>query len=253
MDLRAAYDRVVLAIDQTSVFDMLNIGHRVLSSVGCVKISSHLVQRMPPGRAFDFVRNHRARRVFYDARFVDDQPDNLAADIRMLRGDRTAPIHAPEVVSVHVAVGGRGVASAVAAAGERSEVVVFLGSSNWTDEDYRAMHGGTPADIVRNYAQIAAEAGARSVMCAAADAWAIRDEPSTRHLRIYGTGIRAADDEGGEQRRVVTPAQALEHGVDLLVLGSPIVKAREPMAALERYGQLIKTASRSRRNRPGTS
>ena len=239
---RDACDRLVLAIDQTSVFDMLHVGHRVLSRVGCVKISSHLVQRMPPGRAFDFVRNHRARGLFYDARFVDDQPDNLAADIRLLRGDRTAPIHAPEMVSVHYAVGGRSLAAAVDAAGSRTEVVVFLSSSNWSNEDYQAMHAADPDDVVRRYAHIAAEAGCTAVMCAAADAWVVKDDPATRHLKVYGTGIRSVEDEVGEQRRIVTPERAVANGVDALVIGAPIVKARDPEAALDRYGALVASA-----------
>ncbi len=239
---RDVFDRLVLAIDQTSVFDMLHVGHKVLSRVGCVKISSHLVQRMPPGRAFDFVRNHRARQLFYDARFVDDHPENLAADIRLLRGDRSAPIHAPEFVTVHYAVGGRSLASAVEAAGSRTEVVVFLSSSNWSVDDYQEMHGADPDDVVHRFARIAADAGCTSVMCAAADAWVVHDDPTTRHLKIYGTGIRSVDDEVGEQRRIVTPEVALANGVDSLVIGVPIVRSRDPAAALDRYGALVREA-----------
>jgi hypothetical protein len=57
MNAHPGCDRVVLAIDQTEVTDVLELGKEVLSRAGCVKISTHLVQRMAPGRAALFVRN----------------------------------------------------------------------------------------------------------------------------------------------------------------------------------------------------
>jgi orotidine-5'-phosphate decarboxylase len=239
-------ERLVLAIDQTEVSDVLNVGRSLLSRVGCVKISSHLVQRMPPGRAFDFVRNHRARKIFYDARFVDDRPDNLAADIRVVCGIERAHVHPPELVSVHYAVGLKALQRAVQAAGHHTEVVVFLSSSNWSDDDYRTMHDATPEEMVRKYARIAADAGATSVMCAAIDAWVIRDDPHTRHLTIYGTGIRRAGESGGEHKRIVTPQLAVQNGLDYLVVGTPIVKANDPLDAFGKY----ETALREAQKRP---
>ena len=156
MPERAVLENLVLAIDQTEVADILRLGRNVLGRVGCVKISSHLVQRMPPGRAFEFVRNHRARSIFYDARFVDDRPDNLAADIRVVCGDSRVPLRPPEFVSVHHAVGRKGLVAAVDAAQGRTEVVVFLGSSNWDAEDYATMHDARSEDVVRKWARIAA-------------------------------------------------------------------------------------------------
>lgn len=240
------FERLVLAIDQTEVSDILNLGREVLTRAGCVKISSHLVQRMPPGRAFTFVRNHRARRIFYDARFVDDRPDNLAADIRVVCGDGGARSLPPELVSVHYAVGKHGLRAAVDAAEERTEIVAFLSSSNWDDDEYRTMHDASPTEMVRKYARIAADAGVLSVMCAAADACVIKQDPETRHLRVFGTGIRYADEAVGEHKRVVTPEAALKNGVDFFVVGSPIVRAHDPADALERYGSAIRRARTAR-------
>ena len=231
----------MLAIDQTEVTDVLNLGHSVLSRVGCVKISSHLVQRMPPGRAFDFVRNHRTRSIFYDARFVDDRAENLAADIRLVSGDEraTSRYTPPALVSVHHAVGFRGVQRAVEAAEGKLEIVVFLSSSNWDPGEYHNMYGFGPDDLVARYARIAAEAGARSIMCAAIDAPVIKDHPDTRHLNVYGTGVRMEGDAVGEHKRIITPEAALANGVTHVVIGGPIVRATNPESALSRYGAII--------------
>jgi orotidine-5'-phosphate decarboxylase len=239
-------DRLVLAIDQTEVTDILRLGRNVLGRVGCVKISSHLVQRMPPGRAFEFVRNHHARSIFYDARFVDDRPDNLAADIRVVCGDTKVPLRPPEFVSVHHAVGRKGLAAAVAAAQGRTEVVVFLGSSNWDPLDYQMMHDARSETVVHKWACIAADAGARSVMCAAADAWVIKTDPSCQHLRVYGTGIRDEGELSGEHKRIITPELALANGVDYLVVGTPIVGAQQPSAVLDRYAEVVRSRRRRR-------
>ncbi len=245
MPERAVIEKLVLAIDQTEVADILRLGRSVLGRVGCVKISSHLVQRMPPGRAFEFVRNHRARSIFYDARFVDDRPDNLAADIRVVCGDSRVPMRPPEFVSVHHAVGRKGLAAAVRAAEGRTEVVVFLGSSNWEPEDYQAMHDARAEDVVRKWACIAAEAGVHAVMCAAADAWVIKDDPECRHLLVYGTGIRDAGELVGEHKRTVSPEDALRNGVDFCVVGSPIVSANDPVAVLDRYANVLRRRRRA--------
>ncbi len=242
---RAVIEKLVLAIDQTEVADILRLGRNVLSRVGCVKISTHLVQRMPPGRAFEFVRNHRARSIFYDARFVDDRPDNLAADIRVVCGDSRVPMRPPEFVSVHHAVGRKGLAAAVKAAQGRTEVVVFLGSSNWEPEDYDAMHDASAEDVVRKWARIAADAGVQSVMCAAADAWVIKDDPDCRHLFVYGTGIRDLGEQVGEHKRTVSPELAMRNGVDYCVVGSPIVSAHDPVAVLDRYGNIMRRRKRA--------
>jgi orotidine-5'-phosphate decarboxylase len=237
---RPVNEKLVLAIDQTEVADILRLGRNVLGRVGCVKISSHLVQRMPPGRAFEFVRNHRARTIFYDARFVDDRPDNLAADIRVVCGDNKVPIRPPEWVSVHHAVGRKGLVAAVKAAEDRTEVVVFLGSSNWDPDDYQAMHDARAEDVVRKWARIAAEAGVHAVMCAAADAWVIKEDPDCRHLLVYGTGIRDVGEQRGEHKRTVSPEDALRNGVDYCVVGSPIVNAHDPSAVLDRYANMMR-------------
>ena len=155
-------------------------------------------------------------------------------------------IRPPELVSVHYAVGKKGLSSAVEAAQDRTEIVVFLSSSNWSEEDYLTMHDAKPEDTVRRYARIAADAGVRSVMCAAADAWVIKQDPEIRHLTVYGTGTRSTGDAGGEHKRIVTPELALRNGVDFLVIGTPIVKTNDPYAALLRYGREIAQAQHHR-------
>ena len=54
-------------------------------------------------------------------------------------------------------------------------------------------------------------------------------------------GIRLAGDDAGDQRRVLTPADAIANGSDYLVIGRSITGAEDPMAALERVHRELKT------------
>jgi orotidine-5'-phosphate decarboxylase len=147
-------------------------------------------------------------------------------------------------LSVHHAVGRKGLAAAVQAAEGRTEVVVFLGSSNWDPEDYTAMHDARSEDVVRKWARIAAEAGVESVMCAAADAWVIKEDPDCRHLAVYGTGVRDEGEQTGDHKRTVSPEEAQRNGVDFCVVGTPIVSAHDPAAVLDRYANILRRRRR---------
>ncbi|MCY4068019.1 MAG: orotidine-5'-phosphate decarboxylase [Acidimicrobiaceae bacterium] len=87
-------------------------------------------------------------------------------------------------------------------------------------------------DRVAQRMELAAEAGAAGVVCAAPDLTA------TRHVRPEllraVPGIRLPDDSLDDQRRVASPVQALAAGADLLVVGRPVTRAEDPVEAAER-------------------
>ena len=150
-------------------------------------------------------------------------------------GEGKSAARAPEFLSVHHAVGRKGLVAAVDAAQGRTEVVMFLGSSNWGPDDYDLMYDAKAEDVVRKWARIAVDAGVQSVMCAAADAWVIKDDPECKHLLVYGTGVRDEGELSGEHKRIISPELALRNGVNFLVVGTPIVGAQHPDAVLDRY------------------
>ena len=88
------------------------------------------------------------------------------------------------------------------------------------------------AEVVR-LAGVAAAAGAHGVVCSGQEAAAIRD----RYGGVLATlvpGVRLAGDGAGDQRRVVTPAQAAAAGARYVVLGRTVAAAADPRAALQR-------------------
>ena len=89
------------------------------------------------------------------------------------------------------------------------------------------------AETVMCYAANAARAGLDGVVCSPLEAAAVKARCGEGFLTVT-PGVRFAGGDVGDQRRVMTPAAAREAGCDLLVMGRPITRADDPVAAYQR-------------------
>ena len=87
--------------------------------------------------------------------------------------------------------------------------------------------------VVMHYAKTAAEAGLDGVVCSPLEAQKVHDTCGKGFLTVT-PGVRFADGDMGDQKRVMTPAQAKEIGSDYIVVGRPITAADDPVAAYEK-------------------
>ena len=87
--------------------------------------------------------------------------------------------------------------------------------------------------VVMHYAHNAMEAGLDGVVCSPLEAGKVHDTCGKNFVTVT-PGVRFADGEVGDQKRVMTPAQAKEIGSDYIVVGRPITAAADPVAAYER-------------------
>ena len=87
--------------------------------------------------------------------------------------------------------------------------------------------------VVMHYAMTAKNAGLDGIVCSPLEAGKVHDTCGKAFLTIT-PGVRFADGEVGDQKRVMTPAQAKEIGSDYIVVGRPITAAADPVAAYER-------------------
>ena len=87
--------------------------------------------------------------------------------------------------------------------------------------------------VVMHYAETAKNAGLDGIVCSPLEAGKVHDRCGKNFLTIT-PGVRFADGEVGDQKRVMTPAQAKEIGSDYIVVGLPITAAADPVAAYER-------------------
>ena len=88
-------------------------------------------------------------------------------------------------------------------------------------------------EVVMHYAETAKDAGLDGIVCSPLEAGKVHDRCGREFLTIT-PGVRFADGDIGDQKRVMTPAAAKEIGSDYIVVGRPITAAADPVAAYER-------------------
>ncbi len=88
-------------------------------------------------------------------------------------------------------------------------------------------------EVVMHYAETAKNAGLDGIVCSPLEAGKVHDRCDKNFLTIT-PGVRFADGDIGDQKRVMTPAAAKEIGSDYIVVGRPITAAADPVAAYER-------------------
>ena len=88
-------------------------------------------------------------------------------------------------------------------------------------------------EVVMHYAKCAADSGLDGVVCSPLEAGKVHDTCGKKFLTVT-PGVRFADGDVGDQKRVMTPAEAKRIGSDYIVVGRPITAAPDPVAAYER-------------------
>lgn len=161
--------------------------------------------------------------LFLDVK-LHDIPNTVGKAVEAL-----APLE-PAILTVH-ASGGRAMLAAAKAAAPASTKVVGVTVLTSLDESDLAAAGvqGSPADQVGRLAEIARDAGIDGIVCSGA-------EVAEAHARwpdgfFVVPGVRPTGADVGDQKRVVTPAQALRDGASVLVIGRPITAAPDPARA----------------------
>jgi orotidine-5'-phosphate decarboxylase len=161
--------------------------------------------------------------------FVDlklhDIPNTVAKAVAAL-----CPLR-PAVLTVHAAGGRAMLEAAKAAAPKATKIVAVTVLTSLDASDLRAAGiGGTPADQVARLADLARESGLDGIVCSGAEVEAVHQAWPEGFFVV--PGVRPAGAEASDQKRVVTPRQALDSGASILVIGRPITGADDPAAAV---------------------
>jgi orotidine-5'-phosphate decarboxylase len=114
-----------------------------------------------------------------------------------------------------------------AAAPKATKVVAVSVLTSLDEDDLAATGvGGTPHDQVVRLTSLAREAGLDGAVCSGREVRAARKAWPQGYFVV--PGIRPADSSVGDQKRVMTPRQALDDGASILVIGRPITQAKDP-------------------------
>lgn len=97
---------------------------------------------------------------------------------------------------------------------------------------------GEPDQIVQRLALLTKDCGLDGIVCSALEAKNLRNKMG-HDFCLVTPGIRPADGNLDDQKRVATPLQAINDGADYLVIGRPITQAKDPLLALQQINQEI--------------
>jgi len=147
---------------------------------------------------------------------------------------------APMILNVH-AGGGRAMMEAAVDAKKRASeayhivmpkliAVTVLTSMDDADLDSVGQNAAAGEQVVR-LARLAQEAGCDGVVCSAHEIGPIRAACGPEFLLVV-PGIRPASSGADDQKRTMTPGEAIRAGADYLVIGRPITRAEDPVAAI---------------------
>lgn len=169
--------------------------------------------------------------IFLDLK-LHDIPNTVAKAVRAL-----APLE-PAILTVHAA-GGRAMledAKAAAAPGTKVVAVTMLTSLDATDLSDTGIAGHAHDQVMR-LADLARAAGVDGIVCSGDEVGAVHRAWPKGFLVV--PGLRLADGEAGDQKRVVTPRAARDAGASVLVVGRPITAAEDPDAAARAIGATL--------------
>lgn len=137
----------------------------------------------------------------------------------------------PAILTVHAA-GGRAMLAAARAAAPAATKVVGVTVLTSLDQDDLAAAGvdGNPSEQVERLATLARDSGIDGIVCSGAEVAAARSHWPAGFFVV--PGVRPEGGDAGDQKRVVTPRQALSDGASVLVIGRPITGAADPARAI---------------------
>ena len=137
-----------------------------------------------------------------------------------------------DMVTVHAAGGVEMMREAKKVLGDKAKLVAVTQLTSTSEADMRDCQNiqTTVSESVVNYACKAKEAGLDGVVCSAQEVKLIKAATSEDFLCVT-PGIRPAGSEIGDQKRVMTPQEAHQIGSDYIVVGRPITRAGDPVAA----------------------
>jgi orotidine-5'-phosphate decarboxylase len=209
---------VFVALDTTDLDQAKRIAARVRNHVGGIKLGLEFFCANGPEGVRAMAEAQLP--IFLDLK-LHDIPNTVAKAVQALR------LLEPAILTVHAAGGRAMMEDAKAAAPVGTKVIGVTVMTSLDDADLAAtgVKGDSHAQVERLTA-LTREAGLDGVVCSG------REVAAAKRLWPNGffvvPGVRPPDSAAGDQKRVMTPREALDNGASILVIGRPITQAPDP-------------------------
>jgi len=211
---------IFIALDTTDVEKAKRIAGQVRNHVGGIKLGLEFFCANGPDGVQAMADLDLP--LFLDLK-LHDIPNTVAKAVHALR-----PLE-PAVLTVHAAGGRAMMEDAKAAAPSRTKVVAVTVLTSLDEEDLGAL--GMQADAkaqVERLTTLAREAGLDGVVCSGHEVAAAKELWPEGFFVVPGVRLETEPHVLGDQKRVVSPREALDNGASILVVGRPITQARDP-------------------------
>ncbi len=224
---------IIVALDVPEAGTALNLAGQLAPAVGAFKIGSELFTSAGP----DIVSRLRATgaAVFLDLKF-HDIPNTVAKAVA------AATRLDVQMLTIHTGGGLEMMQAAEQSAQQTAlqsgrNAPLVLGVTVLTSLDGHGLSEvGLEANVgrqVQRLAELAAKAGLRGLVCSPLEIAALRQSLPAK-MQLITPGIRTGAEKSDDQKRTLSPREAIEAGANWLVIGRPIYAAENPRAAAER-------------------
>lgn len=223
-------DRIFCALDTTDVDAAVGLAKRLQGTVGGIKLGLEFYCANG-AKGFEAVAG-TGMPIFLDLKF-HDIPNTVAGAIRAV-----APLQ-PSILTIHTQGGPEMMRRAAETAAEEADKhgankpwvvgVTILTSLDDTDLAQMAIQNNTETQVPL-LARLAKQNGLDGIVCSPKEIGLVRNQLGT-DFKLVVPGIRPAGSAAGDQKRVMTPQEAVSAGASVLVIGRPITQAPDPAAA----------------------
>lgn len=233
---KEAKDHIILALDVSHLSDAGYLVNELVPHVGYFKIGLELMTAEGGPNAIDFL-HARGGNVFYDGKFND---------ISNTVGKASKAVSSKNVsmFNLHASSGPDAITAAVENSGD-SLVFGVTVLTSLSEAECVSIFGATPGEKALQFCDMLVSAGADGIICSPQELEFLNHHDEGKDLLRMTPGVRPRWYRKNDQKRVMTPAEAVQAGADYLVIGRPITSPPKnigtPVDAAKRIAEEIQT------------
>jgi orotidine-5'-phosphate decarboxylase len=215
-------DRIIVALDTQDQAELLAWSKKLGPEVGAFKIGLEALYGIGPKACLETigVYGRQRRNVFVDCK-LHDIPETMKRAAQTFIGHPSI-----RFLNVHASAGPTGMRAVASVKGDALLLAVTVLTS-LDDEECVRIFGADTQDTVERLAELTQGCGVDGIICAPTDVAALRKRfPG---MLLVTPGVRPEWAAANDQKRVMTPKEAMRAGSDYLVIGRPITKPPESM------------------------
>jgi orotidine-5'-phosphate decarboxylase len=225
-----AKDRIIVALDVDSLDKAKALVELLSPYVGCFKVGLELLTVAGAPQAVAALKARNAK-VMFDGKF-HDIPNTMAG------AARSVAAMGADMFTMHAAAGTEGMKAAVAAKGTSLSLAVTVLTSMDSGRCIDTFSRGTE-EMVFRFASDAVAARVDGIVCSPKELQVLCGRDEFDYLVMVTPGVRPEWAAVGDQKRVMTPKEAVAAGADYLVIGRPILSPPASIGSPIRAAQLI--------------